>query len=70
MSTVTVTRVRRGFTSAFSALPGQVFGPYDLPEMVRDLTVSALLSPRQARDLVLQAAAEGQATSYMDRDSR
>ena len=56
--TVTVVKRRTGFplyTLAFSALPGQTFGPWDFSETVRDLTVSALLSPLDARKLVLAA---------------
>ena len=67
MATVTVRRVGAGrvnarYTSEFSRLPGQKFDPFDLAEMSRDLRVSALLSPREARDLVLGAHEKGVAT--------
>ncbi len=65
--TVTVTRVRsyRGerVTLAFSRLPGRVFGPYYWGEAITDLTVSALLSRPAARSLVLDALAQGTATT-------
>ena len=62
MSTVTVTRKRRNrFVVSFSDLPGHTFGPWDFAETVRDLRVSALLTPREARDLVLDADASGTA---------
>lgn len=58
--TVTVTRERRDrFTVSFSALPGRTFGPWSFAETVRDLQVSALLTAREARDLVLDADASG-----------
>lgn len=63
--TVTVVKRRTGFplyTLAFSALPGQTFGPWDFSETVRDLTVSALLIPFDARGLVLDALDHGSAT--------
>lgn len=60
MSTVTVTRKPHGrFVMSFSALPGRTFGPWGFAETVRDLQVSALLSAREALNLVLDAAAEG-----------
>jgi len=61
-NTVTVIRHGKNFKSTFSQLPGKTFGPFPLGEMVRDLTVSALLSSRDARDLVLEASAKGRAT--------
>jgi len=64
--TVTVVKRRTGFplyTLAFSALPQQTFGLWDFAETVRDLTVSALLSPFDARGLVLAALDHGSATS-------
>ncbi len=64
---MTVTRKGKRFVSTFSALPGRMFGPYDFAEMARDLTVSALLSPRAARDLVLDAHDLGSATAPMNR---
>ena len=65
---VTVTLVKRStgflrYKLAFSALPGQSFGPWEFDETVRDLTVSALLSPIDARNLVLTALICGSATS-------
>jgi hypothetical protein len=68
MDTVTVTRLRRGkyglrFSISFSKLPKQDFGPYDLTEAVRDLRISALLSPIEARNLVMDAAVDGTATT-------
>jgi hypothetical protein len=66
--TVTVTRKGKSTSSGrylvtFSRLPGQTFGPWDMPETVQDLRVSALLDPREARDLVLDAAVNGSATT-------
>jgi hypothetical protein len=61
--TVTVTKKGERFLSSFSRLPGKSFGPYDFAEMIRDLTVSALLTPRAARDLVMDAAVGGFATT-------
>jgi hypothetical protein len=64
--TVTVVKRRTGFplyTLAFSALHGQTFGPWAFDETVRDLTVSALLSPIDARNLVLTALICGSVTS-------
>lgn len=63
--TVTVTRKGKRFVTSFSALPGRTFGPWDFAETVRDLTVSALLPPRAARDLVLDAHAAGSATAHL-----
>ena len=65
MSKATVTVRKRGerFTSEFSALPGRTFGPWDMPEMIRDLKISALLSAVDARNLVFDAAAQGSATA-------
>lgn len=60
--TVTVTKKGKRFRSSFSILPGKTFGPWDLAEMIRDLTISALLSPHEARGLVFDAATEGSAT--------
>lgn len=61
--TVTVRAVSNGYVSEFTALPGKTFGPWDMPEMIRDLTLSALLSPPAARDLVMDASANGTATA-------
>jgi hypothetical protein len=61
--TVTVTRKGKRFTLTFSKLQGQTFGPYEFAEAVRDLRVSALLAPLAARDLVLDAHAQGSATA-------
>lgn len=67
VDTVTVTRVgktpgRYRYRLAFSKLPGREFGPYGFGEATRDLTISALLEPIDARNLVLDAAASGVAT--------
>lgn len=62
MDTVTVRKKGKRFTSEFSRLPGQIFGPYGFPELCRDLTVSALLTPMEARNLVMDAAVKGSAT--------
>lgn len=35
--TVTVRKKGARYTSEFSKLPGQTFGPYDFAEMIRDL---------------------------------
>lgn len=61
--TVTVARKGRRFTLTFSALPGRLFGPYEFSEAVRHLRVAALLEPMAARDLVLDAHADGAATA-------
>lgn len=64
--TVTVTFKRTDhFTIAFSRLGDRQFGPWDFPETVRDLRISALLSAQDARDLVLEAAANGSATTAL-----
>ncbi len=63
MNTVTVSRKGKRFVSEFSQLPGKTFGPWDFSEMVRDLTVSALLHPMDARDLVLTAHEHGSVTT-------
>jgi hypothetical protein len=65
LKTVTVTKKGKHFVSSFSPLPGRTFGPYGFAEMVRDLTVSALLSPLDARTIVCDAAVDGSATSPM-----
>ncbi|MCX4826637.1 hypothetical protein OG883_44155 [Streptomyces sp. NBC_01142] len=61
--TVTVHAARGRYTAEFSALPGRTFGPWDMAEMIQDLTISALLEPREARDLVFDAAVKGAATT-------
>lgn len=61
--TVTVRATNGRYISEFSALPGRTFGPWDMPEMIQDLTVSALLDRREARDLVFDAAVDGAATT-------
>lgn len=62
MHTVTVKRRGNRYVSEFSQLPGKSFGPFDFAEMCRDLRVAALLTSREARDLVLDVAKQGQAT--------
>jgi hypothetical protein len=83
MNTVTVTRKgkkgasasnrRRYFSGtyilAFSKLPGRTYGPWLFDEAVTDLTVSALLSAVEARNLVLDAFAAGSATAEMGTES-
>jgi len=69
---VTVTLVKRStgflrYKLAFSARGGQSFGPWEFDETVRDITVSALLSPLDARNLVLTALERGTATSLTAR---
>jgi hypothetical protein len=65
-NTVTVTTTQRTglprFRLSFSQLPGKTFGPYNFTETARDLTVSALLSPMDARNLVLDAHTHGSVT--------
>ena len=65
--TVTVRKAapRRGarVTLHFSALPDREFGPYPWGEAIIDLTISALLSRVDARSLVLDALATGEATT-------
>lgn len=67
MATVTVKKARpRKYprvTLHFSKLPGQVFGPYLWPDAVTDLRISALLPAVEARNLVLDALATGEATT-------
>lgn len=60
--TVTVHADRGRYTAQFSVLPGRTFGPWDMPEMIQELRVSALLDPREARDLVFDATVAGSAT--------
>ncbi|MEU5476844.1 hypothetical protein [Streptomyces mirabilis] len=62
-STVTVRAVSNGYVSEFSTLPGKTFGPWGMAEVIQDLTVSALLSRVDARSLVMDAAANGTATT-------
>ena len=62
MSTVTVTCKNSWYRLAFSKLPGSEFGPYRFAEAITDLRVSALLSPIDARNLVMDATTEGTAT--------
>ncbi|MFJ5142970.1 hypothetical protein [Streptomyces sp. NPDC088707] len=61
--TVTVRAVSNGYVSEYSRLPGRTFGPWDSAEMIRDLTVSALLDNPAARALVMDAAMNGTATT-------
>jgi hypothetical protein len=64
MATVTVRKARgQKFTLEHSALPGRIFGPWDMAEMIKDLRVSALLDRFAARDLVMDAAVNGTATT-------
>lgn len=65
MHTVTIVKKGQRFTVTFSQLPGRTFGPWEFAQTVRDLQVSALLSPISARDLVMDAATQGSATSEM-----
>lgn len=73
--TVTVTRsgkqprTNAKYRLSFTQLPGRTFGPWDFTETVRDLTVSALLDPMTARNLVLDAHANGTATATMESSS-
>ncbi|WP_331746257.1 hypothetical protein OG923_32975 (plasmid) [Streptomyces halstedii] len=60
--TVTVHADCGRYTAQFSALPGRTFGPWDMSEMIQELRVSALLVPREARDLVFDATVAGAAT--------
>ena len=72
--TVTVTCARQNvdavsnarYRVSFSRLPGWTFGPWDFAETIRDLTVSALLSPAAARGLVLDAHVLGSAQASVD----
>ena len=50
-------------TITFTRLPGHVFGPLYIGEAVTELVVSALLSRLEARNLVLDALATGEATT-------
>lgn len=63
--TVTVTCRNSWYRLAFSRLPGQEFGPWRFAETVRDLRVSALLSPVDARSLVMEATTLGTATAQV-----
>lgn len=65
MSTVTVTKKGQKFTVTFSRLPAHTFRPWGFPETIRDLTISALLTPLAARDLVMDAAVQGSATAVL-----
>jgi hypothetical protein len=65
MNTVTVYKTGQRFRLEFSQLPGKSFGPWGFAETVRDLTISALLEPLKARDLVMDAFSKGSATSAM-----
>ena len=67
MKTVTVTKKGKRFVSAYSALPGREFGPFDFAEMIRDLRVAALLTPQTAFDLVCDASVNGSATAESER---
>ena len=65
-ATVTVRSQGDKYVCEVSQLPGQTFGPWDMPEMIQDLTISALLTPLQARDVVMDAAIHGEATTEMN----
>ncbi|TLQ39204.1 hypothetical protein [Streptomyces marianii] len=62
--TVTVHGSNGRYTCEFSALPGRTFGPWDLIETIQELKISALLSAREARDVVFDAAVNGTATAH------
>jgi hypothetical protein len=62
-NTVTVTYAGSSYKLRFSRLPDTEFGPYDFAEAIGQLRVAALLDPIPARDLVLDANAEGSATA-------
>ena len=72
--TVTVTCARQNvdavskarYRVSFSQLPGRPSGPWSFATTVRDLTVSALLSPATARGLVLDAYVLGSAQASLD----
>jgi hypothetical protein len=61
--TVTVTCKRKRYTLTFSKLAGEKFGPYGFAEAIGQLRVAALLSPLDARDLVMDAAAADDGTA-------
>lgn len=62
--TVTVKKApRKRFTLEFSALPDQSFGPYGFAEAISQVGFAALLSPIDARNLVMDAAVDGAATA-------
>lgn len=61
--TVTVHWRDSRFWVTFARLPGKEWGPWGLAETVRDLTVSALLAPMDARNLALDAVERGSATT-------
>jgi len=65
---VTVTKGRKykgehRYTLTFSAPPDRTFGPYDFAEAGKELYVAALLPRMDARNLVLDAFANGSATA-------
>jgi hypothetical protein len=55
------------YTVTFSQLPGKSFGPWDFVNTVRDLGFSAMLTPLDARNLVLDTHQHGRATAPMNR---
>jgi hypothetical protein len=55
-------------TLHFERLPDKAFGPYPWGEAITDLTVSALLPRVEARNLVLDALATGEATAITRED--
>lgn len=67
---VTVTKATKQlnakYTVSFSVLPDRTFSPWDFVRTVHDLTISALLSPLDARNLVLDAHVNGTSTSRVN----
>jgi hypothetical protein len=55
LNTVVITCARKRYRLYFSALPGEVFGPYDFGEVRAQLETGALLSPVESRTLALEA---------------
>lgn len=75
MATVTVTSSAamgssgKEWTLEFSRLPGQKFGPYGFTEVIGQLRIAALLSPLDARNLVMDAVTQGTVTAETDTDA-
>jgi hypothetical protein len=59
LRTVIVTCERKRYRLVFSDLPEREFGPYDFTEVIGQIRVAALLSPMEARNLVLEALESG-----------